>query len=110
MVYIRCVYVLIQRLLNQILRFEAGQLGNPARNQFISITFVFLHFICGFSPGVQEYKLQVHARSEHEHVLVELYLRYRRRGQRVADCNETQILDAIVRLSVGVLHLVNARL
>lgn len=86
---IRRVNILVQCLLNQILRLVPSQLGHLR---------------------IEEDQLQVHAGPEHKHVLVQLDLGDGRRGQRVADRHQAQVLDAAVAVAVRRIARVDARL
>lgn len=61
-------------------------------------------------PGIEKYQFQVHACSEHEHVLMQLNLSYRGRGQGMTNGHQAQVLHTVMSLSVSIFHLENARL
>lgn len=70
-----------------------------------------LRLICrAYLPGIEEYQFQVHASTEHEHVLMQLNLCNRGWGQRMTNGHQAQVLHAVVGLSVGIFHLEHARL
>ena len=60
--------------------------------------------------GIEKDQLQVHAGPEHKHVLVQLDLGDGRRGQRVTNRHQAQVLDAAVPVAVRRVARVDARL
>lgn len=77
------VDVLVERLLNEVLRFIAGQLGDA---------------------GIEEDEPKIQRRPEHEHVGMKLQLRYGRRRKRMTNSHKAHVLqlDASARRADGV--------
>lgn len=106
---VTAVDMMIESLLDEILRLVACQLCNPEQHTHTFTGIIKpshidthkLHVVStwcrGRVPGVEEDELHVQAGSEHEHVAVQFDLRDRAGRQRVSDGHQPHVLVAAVK-------------